>query len=492
MSDFAGNEDLLRDFLTEATELLCGLDNRLIALEKSPEDSAQLNAVFRDFHTIKGGAGFLGATELVKLCHLTENLFDRLRNGKMRLGQALMDTIFATTNEVRRMFGELNASRQPTAAAAPLLSALETAITGEAHCVYDPALVQSTAGAAAVAQEGPDWSALLRSIATAEVGSATPLQLPPATPSPAKGAATAAGARLNHGRRATDHPGVDCTCAGRRASDPILVTHDTTIRIDTARLDHVLGLTSEIGRAKNRLNGLRAQLRAGNHDVDTLQALDESIARLDLLVSDLQHAVMRTRMQPVGRLFQRYPRLVRDLARELGKQVELQLQGEDIELDRMMIEELSDPLMHLLRNAVDHGVETPVERKAHRKPARASIMLAAQRSGDHIVVTIADDGRGMRADALRRKAIEKGLLAPAIVNVMDDRRALQLILLPGLSTKDQVSSISGRGVGMDVVKTNVQRLNGRIEIASTEGSGTTIRIDLPLTPAIAPALVVPA
>ena len=177
MSDFAGNEDLLRDFLTEATELLCGLDNRLVALEKSPEDGAQLNAVFRDFHTIKGGAGFLGATELVKLCHLTENLFDRLRTGKMRLGQTLMDTIFATTNEVRRMFGELSASRQPTAAATPLLSALETAITGEAHCgVCDPAPVQSTAGAATVAQEGPDWSALLRSIAAAEVGSPTPAQ----------------------------------------------------------------------------------------------------------------------------------------------------------------------------------------------------------------------------------------------------------------------------------------------------------------------------
>jgi two-component system chemotaxis sensor kinase CheA len=294
----------------------------------------------------------------------------------------------------------------------------------------------------------------------------------------------------NYGRRRTDDPMADGMRAGRRESDKIVIAKDATIRIDTARLDQVLNLSGEIGLAKNRLTCLRAELMSGKSDAHTMRALDEAIGQLDLLVGDLQNAVMKTRMQPVGRLFQKYPRLVRDLARQLGKEVDLRLSGEDTELDRTMIEELSDPLVHLVRNAVDHGMEPPAERRAAGKPEKGTVVLSAQQSGDRIIIQICDDGRGIHAEVLRRKAIEKGLLDPETVHGMDDRQALQLVFLPGFSTKEEISSVSGRGVGMDVVKTNIQKLNGRIDISSTPGAGTTISISLPLTLAILPVLVV--
>jgi len=483
MSDFAGNEELLQDFLTEASELLAQLDNHLLDLEKSPGDAALLNSIFRDFHTIKGGAGFLGTTELVKLCHLTENLFDRLRNNALALTPTLLDLILAATAAVRTMFGSLAAKRQPQAARSELLAGLEAAIAGEAVPATPVQRVVQSGPTTHREQSGPgspDWPGLLASLSGVQDSSRT--AAPEATPSTPK--------HPNHGRRATDDPAVEAMRSGRRESDKLVVAKDTTIRIDTARLDQVLNLSGEIGLAKNRLNCLRAELTSGRNDAHTLRALDEAIGQLDLLVGDLQNAVMKTRMQPVGRLFQKYPRMVRDLARQLGKEVELHMSGEDTELDRTMIEELSDPLLHLVRNAIDHGLETPAERSAAGKPAQGTIKLRAQHSGDHIVIEIADDGRGMRPEVLRRKAIEKKLLDPEAIQSMDDKQALQLIFLPGFSTKEQISSVSGRGVGMDVVKTNIQKLNGRIEITSTSGAGSRISISLPLTLAILPVLVV--
>jgi two-component system, chemotaxis family, sensor kinase CheA len=510
MSDFAGNEELLQDFLTEANELLADLDNRLVDLEKAPEQATLLNAVFRNFHTIKGGAGFLGATELVKLCHLTENLFDRLRNGRLALDPQLMDVILAATAEVRTMFDSLAALRQPASAPGGLLTALQSAIEGEHEAVVaahvaGPATPQAVE--TVVETTGPDWEALLASLACTPRPAAAegpeavpaavavadvPLSSPAAAVAPSAAAASAEGqpAYPPYGRRRTDDPRIDGMRAGRRDSDKVVVAKDATIRIDTARLDQVLNLSGEIGLTKNRLTCLRADLISGRSDSHTLRALDEAIGQLDLLVGDLQNAVMKTRMQPVGRLFQKYPRLVRDLARQLGKEVDLRLNGEETELDRTMIEELSDPLVHLVRNAVDHGMEPPAERRAAGKPEKGTVVLSAQQSGDHIVIQICDDGRGIRAEILRRKAIEKGLLDPEIVHGMDDRQALQLVFLPGFSTKEEISSVSGRGVGMDVVKTNIQKLNGRIDINSTPGAGTTISISLPLTLAILPVLVV--
>jgi two-component system, chemotaxis family, sensor kinase CheA len=500
MSDFAGNEELLQDFLTEANELLADLDNRLVDLEKAPDEASLLNAVFRNFHTIKGGAGFLGATELVKLCHLTENLFDRLRNGELALDPQLMDVILAATGEVRTMFGSLAGLRQPSPAPANLLAALAAAIAADYQ--VSTATASAPAGGPmitpAAPSSGPDWAALLASLACGPTAQASAAALPSvasvvAMPrvQTAPAAAEAQASHPPHGRRRSDDPiAADGMRAGRRETDKIVIAKDATIRIDTARLDQVLNLSGEIGLTKNRLTCLRSELLAGKTDVHTLRSLDETIGQLDLLVGDLQNAVMKTRMQPVGRLFQKYPRLVRDLARQLGKEVDLRLSGEETELDRTMIEELSDPLVHLVRNAVDHGMETPEERREAGKPEKGTVTLLAQQSGDHIIIQISDDGRGIRAELLRRKAIEKGVLEPETVHAMDDRQALQLIFMPGFSTKDEISSVSGRGVGMDVVKTNIQKLNGRIDISSTPGTGTVISISLPLTLAILPVLVV--
>jgi two-component system chemotaxis sensor kinase CheA len=292
-----------------------------------------------------------------------------------------------------------------------------------------------------------------------------------------------------YGRRASDQPGAEGMAVGRRDGDRVAVSRDATIRIDTQRLDQVLNLSGEIGLARNRLTCLRRDILSGKHDGETLAALDQAVNQLDLLVSDLQNSAMKTRMQPIGRLFQKYPRMARDLARGLGKDVEVALSGEETELDRAMIDQLSDPLVHLVRNAVDHGVESPEDRRAAGKPEKSTIRLSARQAGDHIVIEIADDGRGMSAETLRRKAVDKGLVTADVAAGMDERHSLQLIFLPGFSTKEQVSDLSGRGVGMDVVKNSIQKLNGRIEIESRAGAGTAFTIALPLTMAILPVLV---
>ena len=491
MSDFAGMEELLQDFLQEASDLLSDVDNKLVDLEKMPDDHGLLNEIFRGFHTVKGGAGFLNATELVTLCHLTENLFDKLRNGELELTANLMDVIMAATKGVREMFGELGQGVQPQPADPHVINALRVALEGES-----PELPAAPAAPQAVetapASDEPDWNALHSAVTGKEAEPVTQGELitkleaevPPAlgeisiSPQPAAVAPT--------GRRASDQPSSQAA-AGRRADER---GRENTIRVDTSRLDQVLNLSGEIGLTKNRLTSLRVDILAGKNDSETLQALDQAVSQLDLLVSDLQNSVMKTRMQPIGRLFQKYPRIARDLARQLGKDVELVLAGEETEVDKTMIEDLADPLIHLIRNAVDHGVEMPAERQASGKPVKSLVRLEARQEGDHIVLIIADDGKGMSAERIRAKAVEKGLVSEEEANMLDERQSLNLIFLPGFSTMAQVSAVSGRGVGMDVVKTNIHKLNGSIEIRSEPGKGSVFIISLPLTLAILPVLLV--
>ena len=487
MSDFSGMEDLLQDFLVEATDLLSGVDNKLVDLEKSPHDRGLLNDIFRGFHTIKGGAGFLNATELVTLCHLTENLFDKLRNGELAITAEAMDVIMAATGTVREMFHSLEQGVQPQAADAGLIASLKQAIAGELAAVAQaaPAAPAEKAEAPAVktTEAGAlDWNAYYAAV----TGKApeVPAEAGKGIPQPPKPDEEIIKAAI--GRRASDKPGYSGP-TGRRESEK---TRDNSIRVDTSRLDQVLNLSGEIGLTKNRLNSLRTEILSGMTGPETLQALDAAVGQLDLLVSDLQNAVMKTRMQPIGRLFQKYPRIARDLARNLGKDVELVLAGEETEIDKTMIEDLSDPIIHLIRNAVDHGIESPLERLAAGKPEKSEVRLEARQEGDHIVILVADDGRGMNAERLRAKALEKGLISNEEANTMDERQSFNLVFLPGFSTAAKVSDVSGRGVGMDVVRTNIQKLNGSIEIKSELGKGTTFIISLPLTLAILPVLIV--
>ncbi|KAB2968014.1 MAG: chemotaxis protein CheA [Zoogloea sp.] len=499
-------EDLLQDFLVEAGDLLSGVDNKLVDLERAPNDTGLLNDIFRGFHTIKGGAGFLNAAELVTLCHLTENLFDKLRNGELEITPEVMDVILSSTGAVRDMFGYLEQGVQPGAADPHLIENLRLAIAGSlSHEAAAPAAPPEPVRAAAplravaaapapvaVPAAEPDWNVLFETVTGTAVAAPAAAEPPPvpvvmhqsddelARKSPEQIIKAAVG------RRVTDKPGASGP-VGRRDSEK---QRDNSIRVDTARLDQVLNLSGEIGLTKNRLNALRSDILNGRNDTETLHALDLAVSQLDLLVSDLQNAVMKTRMQPIGRLFQKYPRIARDLARNLGKDVELVLSGEETEIDKTMIEDLSDPIIHLIRNAVDHGVEETQERLANGKPEKSIVRLEARQEGDHIVILVADDGRGMNAERLRAKAVEKGLITDEEANTMDERQSFNLVFLPGFSMASQISDVSGRGVGMDVVRTNIQKLNGSIEIRSSMGKGTTFIISLPLTLAILPVLLV--
>ncbi|NDU91466.1 MAG: chemotaxis protein CheA, partial [Ferrovum sp.] len=327
MNDFAGMEELLQDFLQESSDLLSDVESKLLNLERSPNDINLLNDIFRGFHTIKGGAGFLNAHELVSLCHLTENLFDRLRNADLQLNAEIMDAILAATNEIRHMFNALARGVQPAAAPSELVTTLR-AVTPPAR---EPEI---------------DEARLRTSF---------------------------------YGRRATDIPGSSAPPTGRRDTES---ARENNIRVDTELLDQVINLSREIGLTRNRLNQLRTEILLGTTAPGTLRALDEAVNQLDMLVVSLQNSVMKTRMQPIGRLFKRFPRLVRDLARQLGKEVELVLAGEDAEIDKTMIEDLNDPLVHLIRNAVDHGVEVPQQRQAAGKTTKSLIQLRAHRA-DH-------------------------------------------------------------------------------------------------------------
>jgi two-component system, chemotaxis family, sensor kinase CheA len=492
MNDFVGMEELLQDFLTEAGDMLSDVDSKLMELEKNPSDGALLNEVFRGFHTIKGGAGFLNASELVTLCHLTENLFDKLRNNQLKLTAELMDVIFAATAEVRKMFGALQQSQQPAAAPAEVIQALKDVLGGKAIVAASRSAAKPVPASAPSATFTPagadsvDWNALYNAITggtdiVKEVGAVRDEKKIAAAINEEESTKKA------FGRRSTDVPGAT---VGRRAGDvPAAEAKETTIRVDTDRLDQVLNLSGEIGLTKNRLTHLRSDILQGHHDTDTLRELDQSVSQLDMLVVNLQNAVMKTRMQPIGRLFKKYPRLARDLARSLGKDVELVLIGEETEMDKTMIEDLNDPLVHLVRNAVDHGVETVEERLAAGKPEKSFVELSARQEGDHILITITDDGKGMSPEVIRNKAVEKGLITPEMANTLDEARCLELILLPGFTTKNEISAVSGRGVGMDVVKTNIQKLNGTVNIHSEVGRGSTFSISLPLTLAILPVLV---
>ncbi len=494
MNDFAGMEDLLSDFLMEAGDMLSDVDSKLMELEKAPDDSGLLNEIFRGFHTIKGGAGFLNATELVTLCHLTENLFDKLRNKELKLSAELMDVIFAATAEVRHMFGALQQSVQPQAAPADIIRALKDALEGKAVAAIKSAAAPSAAAPAAapapaalptIEAENVDWDALYKALTGSDIVEQVGAKRDPEVIKQAINEEEST--RKAFGRRSTDVPG---STVGRRGGDvPATEAKETTIRVDTERLDQVLNLSGEIGLTKNRLTHLRSDILQGRTDADILRELDLSVTQLDMLVVNLQNAVMKTRMQPIGRLFKKYPRLARDLARSLGKDVELVLSGEETEMDKTMIEDLNDPLVHLVRNAVDHGVETVEERRAAGKPEKSVVELSARQEGDHILITITDDGKGMRPEVIRNKAVEKGLITNEVANTLDENQCLELVFLPGFSTKDEISSVSGRGVGMDVVKTNIQKLNGSIQIQSEVGKGSTFSISLPLTLAILPVLV---
>lgn len=509
------DDEILQDFLVEAGELLEGLNEQLVELEQNPDDRELLNAVFRGFHTVKGGAGFLNLHNLVTVCHRAEDVFNLLRQGQRQVDGVLMDAVLQVLDVVTRMFDEIRAGQEPAPADPALLTVLEglarpdagggggaaqdAPVAGSA-VQATPAAVEDAAAPSVAAPaptqlpggdagQGPEaggeeitdaeFEALLDAI---EAERAEPPTQPKAAElielTPAGGPAVApqrpiaSAPEAGHG---------NSTAKAASAARPAALV-ETSVRVDTKRLDDIMNLVGELVLVRNRL----ATLRSSMNDEEAGKA----IGNLDAVTSDLQAAVMKTRMQPIKKVFGRFPRLVRDLARSIGKEVALELRGEETDLDKNLVEALADPLVHLVRNAVDHGIETPEERERVGKIRAGRVVLAAEQEGDHILLTISDDGKGMDPDVLRRKAVEKGLMDQDAAARMTDQNVLNLIFMAGFSTKTEISDVSGRGVGMDVVKTKISQLNGTVDIDSVKGQGSTLRIKVPLTLAIMPTLMV--
>ncbi|MBG6867274.1 chemotaxis protein CheA [Pseudomonas aeruginosa] len=621
---FDADEEILQDFLVEAGEILEQLSEQLVELESRPDDMDLLNAIFRGFHTVKGGAGFLQLNALVECCHIAENVFDILRKGERRVSSELMDVVLQALDTVNAMFDQVREQSEPTPATPELLAALarlaepegaepaepvqappaavppaEPAAPPEAPAQsassditddeFEPlldALQGDDAPASAVAEapaapagdeiSDAEFEALLDQLHgkgkfVPPAVSAEPAHVPaeavepaaaaagddisddefealldelhgkgkfgdvpeaagtpaaPAAAAPAaapaeqgKAPAAAGGDEISddefeslldelHGKGkfngaseavaaaaavakniAAKSPAAKPVAPAKAAAArpaapdrPAASEAETTVRVDTARLDEIMNMVGELVLVRNRL--VRLGLNSGD------EAMAKAVANLDVVTGDLQMSVMKTRMQPIKKVFGRFPRLVRDLARNMKKEINLELVGEETDLDKNLVEALADPLVHLVRNAVDHGIESPEEREAAGKPRVGQVVLSAEQEGDHILLMITDDGKGMDAEVLRNKAVEKGLLERDAADRLTDLECYNLIFAPGFSTKTEISDVSGRGVGMDVVKTKISQLNGTVNVFSQKGSGSKIVIKVPLTLAIMPTLMV--
>ncbi|MFT6979258.1 MAG: two-component system chemotaxis sensor kinase CheA [Marinobacter psychrophilus] len=550
---FDGDEEILQDFLVEAGEILELLSEQLVDLEQNPDDSNLLNAIFRGFHTVKGGAGFLQLDALVSCCHSAENVFDTLRNHKRKVTSELMDVVLETLDNVNAMFEEVRQREAPTPAPQELIERLdqlalpegEAAIHSAAPASADQGditddefeqLLDALNGdetASAVASEtsavGPvasgngdinddEFEALLDQLhgkgqfagapaapaaakeTVAETSSAQPndisndefealldqLHGKGGSPTAAIAAASTAPASVKKPEPAKVPSVAKAPAEPAQAKAPAReaahAAAETSVRVDTKRLDDIMNMVGELVLVRNRLQ------RLGDQSED--EQMHKAVANLDVVTTDLQAAVMQTRMQPIKKVFGRFPRVVRDLARSLKKEINLVMHGEDTDLDKNLVEALSDPLVHLVRNSVDHGIESPAERERAGKPRVGTITLSAEQEGDHILLLITDDGAGMNADVLRRKAVEKGMYDQDGADRLTDQECYNLIFAAGFSTKDQISDVSGRGVGMDVVKTKISQLNGQLSVVSKLGEGSSIVIKVPLTLAIMPTLMI--
>ena len=487
-------EDMLKDFVVEALELASSVEENLLILERQPDDQETINAVFRSFHTIKGGAGFMGLTAMVDACHLTENLFDGMRTGKVPVTSDAIEASLQANSFVDFQLKELHSGTAPDDLSpfpADIEVLLQRALAGE---VGTPASAPQTADTSSAAPKtsegirtkrgGINWVALYNAVVPAfrqideedyhdddddyeDTESAEP---------DASSSAQAA------------QPGWDGTERRRAASTSV---KEDSIRIDAAKLDTLLEVAGEAAQAANQARVLLDKLRLFQFEDEASELIDyliETQARASRYSTELQRATLSTRMQPVGRLFQRFPRLVRELARDLGKAVDLEIEGAETEVDRLVVDSLYDPLVHMLRNSLDHGVEDAETRLQAGKPASARILLKAWQEANSVVIVISDDGRGMNPEKLREKAISKGLIGPG--GAPTNEEAYQLVFLPGFSTVEVASSVSGRGVGMDVVRTAVEQHRGSIRIDSKMGVGTSFQIRLPIELSIIPMLLV--
>ncbi len=499
-------DDMLKEFVVEARDLASQVEENLLTLERHPDDQNTINAVFRSFHTIKGGAGFMGLAPMVEACHLTENLFDGMRTGKVPVTPDAIEAALQASSFVGYQLNELHNGATPDQLSAfpPEIEAmLQRALAGETSSAPAaapvPAAPQSESASpapsatatASPSAGGPNWHALYNALVPED----RQVDIPEDASLEVEENGDWEGPD-RRGMAAPDTPIAPVASAanwdgGERRRVPASPQKDDSIRIDAAKLDVLLEVAGEAAQAANQASVLLDKLRLFPFVDEASELIDnliETQARASRYSTELQRATLSTRMQPVGRLFQRFPRLVRELARELGKNVDLVIEGAETEVDRIVVDSLYDPLVHMLRNSLDHGVEPEEGRKAAGKPERARILLKAWQEANSVMIVVSDDGRGMNPQRLRDIAISKGLIGPN--DAQTDDEAYQLVFLPGFSTMEVASSVSGRGVGMDVVRTAVEQHRGTIWIESRLGLGTTFSIRLPIELSIIPMLLV--
>ncbi len=561
------DQEILEDFLVEAGEILEQLSEQLVDLEQRPDDKDLLNAIFRGFHTVKGGAGFLQLEAMVECCHKAENLFDLLRNGELSISSELMDVVLQALDAVNAMFEAVRGGEEPQHASPALLQRLQDFAEGRGETAPSapaPAPAPAAASTPKPAEPVPQASApvnpntpndefemLLGDLAgshqqsesesggdeliTEDEFEALLDELHGPGKAPKIEAAAAAPATSSDGELITDDEFEalldELQSSGQGAfahmpdaepakpaaapvapapasaepppppsAEPVATVEDdakevkgkpaagnkpaaeSNVRVDTRLLDKIMNMVGELVLVRNRL------VRLGGARED--EEMGKALGTLDMVTADLQTSVMKTRMQPVKKVFGRFPRLIRDLSRNLKKEVRLELRGEETDLDKNLVEALADPLIHLVRNAVDHGIESPEKRSASGKPREGNVLLSAEQEGDHILLIIQDDGAGMDPEVLRNLAVKRGMMDVEAARRLTDQECFNLIFQAGFSTKTEVSDVSGRGVGMDVVKTKITQLNGTLSIDSVMGQGTRIAIQVPLTLAIMPTLMV--
>lgn len=471
MSQLCEDQELLEGFLTETTELLEKMDDDLVTLEKSPDDMELLNSIFRSIHTVKGASSFLGFELLVKITHKTEDVLNRLRKGEIQVTAEIMDVILEAVDLIKILVNDIRNGEiverdldsiihklipyiSGTVAEATVLSApQETGAPADTSPAQEESSPQEeTDAAAAPGEPAADTTGGTSPPAPAAIRPAPPKAPPPA-----------------------------------RAED---ISDNTTVRIDVKRLDDLMNQVGEMVLERNRILQMNIDYQTKENMVNFGDEFGKLAKRIDFVTSELQMQVLKIRMIPVEKVFKKFPRIVRNLSRDLGKEVELEIIGEETELDRSVVDEIGDPLIHLIRNSLDHGIELPEDRVAAGKPRTGKVVLSATHEGNQIIISIKDDGRGIDPEKLSRKAIEKGLVTEEQVAGMSQKEILDLIFLPGFSTKEKATDLSGRGVGMDVVRTNIRKLNGIIELRSEVGAGSEIILKLPLTLAIIQSLLV--
>ncbi len=446
-------KEIVDSFVVETKEIFEKLDNEILEIEKRPEDKELINSIFRAVHTVKGTSGFLSFEQMSVLAHRFEDVLNKLRRGELKYNSGMLDVMLEAFDLMKVLLKQVIDHDIEEIDLSATINKLAAILSGTKSDGAPPVVVKQ-----------------------------------PERPLPSQTPAVDISHQDTGGQKEAIHQENPTSQLSQAQKLDKLV--DSTIRVDVGRLDHLMNLVGELVLGRNRLSQIVATAEDNREGEDFVRQLNETGSQIDFITTELQTAVMKTRMVQIGRVFNRFPRLVRDIAREFSKEIDLVIQGEETELDKSIIEEISDPLVHLIRNAADHGVESPDIRESRGKPRRGTIHLSAGHEGNHIVIEIQDDGAGIDPEKVKQKAIEKGMLTQEDANEMKLEDAYAIIFIPGFSTAQKVSSVSGRGVGMDVVKTNITKLNGTISVESTVGNGTKFTLKLPLTLAIIQGLLV--